>query len=374
MWVHTCPHCGYEQVLDYEKNIVCNNPKGIDEIGRIVQPGTFSFVCQKCGGILDRWYDGQWVAMAPSIGRAHGYQISQLDAVWVSADDLKRKELQAPSKQFFYNYVIGKPYEDSTSKFYDSDVLDHRRDYLPEQQKSRGRYDWISAGIDWGEHYHNIVIMGMLPNGNIDIIGLKSVRRSEGVNELERDLHQVMAYLDQFNPDLIVPDFGYNGNYNDKLSQAFGTDKVYSCIVKSAKSQNDYKAHFDLSNHRVTIDKLMQNVMMLNNMKRDSIGFYKKVDPALKLFMQHWSNVVIRTDIDDDAPDPDTIVKTITRKGGDHLAQSSVYAMVGMNHLVELIKQRKDSQLFTSSLSTYTKVPDSEKTDLQEELFNSSLM
>jgi len=224
------------------------------------------------------------------------------------------------------------------------------------------------------EHFHHVVIMGMLPNGNIDIIGLKAVRRSEGVNELERDLHQVMAYLDQFNPDLIVPDFGYNGNYNDKLSQAFGTDKVYSCIVKSAKSQNDYKAHFDLSNHRVTIDKLMQNVMMLNNMKRDSIGFYKKVDPALKLFMQHWSNVVIRTDIDDDAPDPDTIVKTITRKGGDHLAQSSVYAMVGMNHLVELIKQRKDSQLFTSSLSTYTKVPDSEKTDLHEELFNSSLM
>ena len=101
------------------------------------------------------------------------------------------------------------------------------------------------------------------------------------------------------------------------MSQAFGTDKVYSCIVKSAKSQNDYKAHFDLSNHRVTIDKLMQNVMMLNNMKRDSIGFYKKVDPELKLFMQHWSNVVIRTDIDDDAPDPDTIVKTITRKDGD---------------------------------------------------------
>lgn len=158
------------------------------------------------------------------------------------------------------------------------------------------------------------------------------------------------------------------------MSQAFGADKVYSCIVKSAKSQNDYKAHFDLNNHRVTIDKLMQNVMMLNNMKRDSIGFYKKVDPELKLFMQHWSNVVIRTDIDDDAPDPDTIVKTITRKGGDHLAQSSVYAMVGMNHLVQLIKQRKDSQLFTSSLSTYTKIPDSEKTDLQEELYNSSLM
>ena len=60
------------------------------------------------------------------------------------------------------------------------------------------------------EHFHHVVIMGMLPNGNIDIIGLKAVKRSEGVNELERDLHQVMAYLDQFNPDLIVPDFGLN--------------------------------------------------------------------------------------------------------------------------------------------------------------------
>lgn len=53
-WVHKCPHCGYKQVLDYEKNIKQVNPDGIDQEARVVQPGTFQFVCQKCGKPLDK--------------------------------------------------------------------------------------------------------------------------------------------------------------------------------------------------------------------------------------------------------------------------------------------------------------------------------
>lgn len=78
-WVHKCPHCGYEQVLDYEKNIKQVNPDGIDQEARVVQPGTFQFVCQKCGKNLDRWYDAHWVITKPGKGRRHGYAISQMD-------------------------------------------------------------------------------------------------------------------------------------------------------------------------------------------------------------------------------------------------------------------------------------------------------
>ena len=78
-WVHTCPHCGYEQVLDYAKNIKQVNEGGIDSDARVVQPGTFQFVCQKCGKPLDRWYDAKWVVTHPGKGRRHGYAISQMD-------------------------------------------------------------------------------------------------------------------------------------------------------------------------------------------------------------------------------------------------------------------------------------------------------
>ena len=82
-WVHTCPHCGFEQVLDYEKNVKQVNKDGIDTDARVVQPGTFQFVCQKCGKLLDRWYDARWVVTRPGSGRRHGYAISQMDRLCV---------------------------------------------------------------------------------------------------------------------------------------------------------------------------------------------------------------------------------------------------------------------------------------------------
>jgi len=105
-----------------------------------------------------------------------------------------------------------------------------------------------------------------------------------------------------------------NGNYVDKLTQRFGKQVVYGCIVKSAKSNGDPIAHFNETSSRVTIDKLTQNVMMMADMKRGDIHFYKNVDQDLKLFISHWMNVVIRTDEDEDTQE---LVKVIKRKGDD---------------------------------------------------------
>lgn len=55
--------------------------------------------------------NGEWVAKYPERtkdgGGIRGYSISQMNAVWITADDLKRKELATPSKQAFYNYMLG---------------------------------------------------------------------------------------------------------------------------------------------------------------------------------------------------------------------------------------------------------------------------
>lgn len=109
--MHKCDSCGFRQQLDYEKNIECLDEDGVDILAKTVREGTFRFICQKCGKALDRWYNGQWVSTYPERtadgGGTRGYLISQLNAVWISADELKRKELQAKSKQQFYNYVLG---------------------------------------------------------------------------------------------------------------------------------------------------------------------------------------------------------------------------------------------------------------------------
>ena len=71
-------------IYDYEKNIKQVSKDGIDTVGMVVRPGTFQFVCQKCGENLDRWYDARWVAMRPGKGRRHGYSISQMDKLLCS--------------------------------------------------------------------------------------------------------------------------------------------------------------------------------------------------------------------------------------------------------------------------------------------------
>lgn len=66
---HRCTHCNYLNEMSYEDydpdnleksgNILLVNPEGVDEMAKTVQEGAYQFVCQKCGKLLDRWYNGE---------------------------------------------------------------------------------------------------------------------------------------------------------------------------------------------------------------------------------------------------------------------------------------------------------------------------
>lgn len=76
--------------------------------------------------------------------------ISQMNAVWISADQLKTRELNSTSKQSFYNYILGHPYEDTKLAVKENDVygnLHDKREYLQDLDD----YRFISVGIDWGK-------------------------------------------------------------------------------------------------------------------------------------------------------------------------------------------------------------------------------
>ena len=68
----------------------------------------------------------------------------------MSADDLVRKELNAKSRQTFYNYVLGEPYQDLSCTIVPRDVVDMRRTYLPAAKYDSDGYEFAVAGIDWG--------------------------------------------------------------------------------------------------------------------------------------------------------------------------------------------------------------------------------
>lgn len=363
-WVYKCQHCGLVQQLDYDKNIKLINKGGIDLIGKVIDEGTYQYVCQKCGKPIDRWYSGFWDITAPRSGRAHGYEISQMDAVWISASQMKQKELEAPSKQFFFNYSLGRPYQDNSNTLFEQDITSHMDDSVVKSEL-RGDYRLITVGIDWGQHQHSVVVTGMKPNGRVDLIGLKRIDRSEGVDEIERDLYQIVNYIRPFEPDLILPDIGYNGNYNDRLTQIFGKEVVYGVKVRSAKSNGDYNAHFNDGVSTVTIDKLSQNLIAMNEIKAGDIHFYNQYDADLQLYAKHWGNVVIRQEESKDGKSVDTV---ITRKGGDHYSQSFVYSLVGMRHLIDQLReQQQSSPLMTAPLELSGTGYNPERTNLQEE-------
>ncbi|UPI12056.1 hypothetical protein [Bacillus phage SBSphiJ2] len=335
VYMHRCDHCGYRQKLDYEKNIECVDESGVDVLAKTVKDGTFRFICQKCGKTLDRWYNGEWVAeyheRTADGGGTRGYLITQMNAVFISADQLKRKELEAKSKQHFYNYVLGFPFQDVALAVQDDDVYSNIREDLPEPLMNRGNYRFISVGIDWG-NFHWVTIRGFRDNGMIDLIRVFSVERARGVANIEADLESIINQITPYQPNIICADIGDSGNYVDKLIAHFGAGVVYGVKVNpNPRSNGQIQPQWSEQRNMVTVDKLTQNKKHIADMKMGRLGFFRR-NRDLDLYLSHWKNVVIRDEEDEKT---EAIYQIITNKGDDHYAQSSVYSMVGMEHVLE---------------------------------------
>lgn len=348
-YLHKCERCNHYNQLSYEDydpssenaggNILNVNPDGIDYIAKTVVPGSYQFVCKKCGKPLDRWYNGQWVAKHPERVQGNngikGYMISQLNAVWISADDLKTKELNSTSKQAFYNYILGFPYEDVKFAVKDDDVyrnLNDRREYLQDRED----YKFVATGIDWGNR-HWLTTIGMRNNGQIDLIGLENVAKTGATDSMNigADLEQVKMYLAKVKPDIIIADIGDSGDKVAKLIEYYGNNKVFGCEYNSSpKSTGQLIPTWNEESHKVKVDKLMQNKRYISWLKEGVVTHPNMPnDRQLQAYLNHWKNVTIR-DVEDERTGE--FRQVIGRRGDDHYAQSSVYAMLGVERLREL--------------------------------------
>jgi hypothetical protein len=107
LWMVTCGSCRAQQTLTWPRSV--DAERGV-------------YVCKACGHTLsdDERRVGVWRATAQ--GKFSGYWVSQLMCPWITAakivDDFQHKDAQ-----YFWNYVLGLPYADSTSKLSEDDVL-----------------------------------------------------------------------------------------------------------------------------------------------------------------------------------------------------------------------------------------------------------
>lgn len=376
-YLHKCDRCNHWNKLSYDDydgnkvdaggNMLCVNPDGVDVLAKTVVPGSYQFVCQKCGKPLDRWYNGEWVAEFPTRtqgGRGtRGYMISQMNAVWVSADMLKEKELKALSKQAFYNYTLGYPYADMKLQVVPGDVERHTTDRLPTAKFNRGDYIAISVGIDWGNR-HWVSVKGLTHDGKIDLIRLFSVSKvgATDYKHVGADLDKIFLELAPYNPDIIVADVGDSGEKVSRMLHHYGEGRVFGCVYNSSpKSTGQLVPAWSENNHQVKVDKLMQNKRYITAMKDGKFGYYQFMDQDLQLYIHHWENVVIRDEEGDDGD----FYQVIGRRGDDHYAQASVYAMLGMERIMDAKFGKGNygfSHMYVNSLP--------EQTDIVKSLFD----
>lgn len=323
-YFHTCPHCGEKQHLTFDDNII-QVKDGLNLNTQEIEDGTFIVGCKKCKKELDRWKMGEWVPMYPSIKATRGYHISQLDATWISADDIMRRKLTYTSKQLFYNYVIGEPYAAEGLQITDADLIAAVR--LSKWQMSRNNnYVGVVAGIDWGEPSY-MVIIGLKANGAIDLMGLYSAQNDS--KKPLQDVSTFCAILRAYNPNLICCDAGYGSDKNAYGYTQFPASwySVYWTTNKGPQSRTRFMDNWNENSKEVSVDKTVRIQRVLHTFKNHLLGL-PPWDEKIETLCNHLKNTRIM-DMEDDG----VIYKKATRVGADHYVSATAYAMIGIDKL-----------------------------------------
>lgn len=330
-YMHKCEHCNHWQILNIEDNIIQVNPNGVNLVTEEVEDGTFKFVCAKCHRDLDRWYNGQWVAMYPDRKGIRGYHISQLNAVWISADDIMRRQFKYKSKQLYYNYVIGEPYAAEGLIVNDEDILASQRFENP--ILSRFGYSKVVVGIDWGLDNWALAI-GIKEDGTTDLLNTWSFKDNPSV-PLE-PVRNIAAAIAPYDPDLIIADYGYGADRNSLLMQIF-KGRVWACKYQTFKGGSQPINKWNESSRVVVVDKTLTVQRMLHTIKERGIGVWR-MDEQLALFTKHLKNVRIMDEEDDEG----NVYQIATRIGPDHLSSSLNYALIGKEKLKDPYQKQSD--------------------------------
>lgn len=324
-YIWTCEHCGTKQFLTFDDNVIQVDPHGVNMSTQEVADGTFIVGCKKCKQPINRMGVGEWVATHPSVKETRGYHISQLDAAWISADDIMRRRFNYSSKQLFFNYVIGEPFASEGIRIYEEDIRAAIR--LPREEVSRTlAYAAIVAGIDWGDTSY-MAVLGIKSNGAVDLLNLYSVQ-DDSKTPL-RSVSYFCAILRAYTPNLVVADAGYGADRNTYAYTQFPTS-WYACrwtTVKAAPTATRFIDQWNDSSREVTVDKTLAVQRVLHSFKGRLIGLFPW-NEKLATLTQHLKNTIIMDEEEDGI-----VYQRATRTGADHFCSAIAYGLIAVNKL-----------------------------------------
>jgi len=316
-WFIKCPHCKYEQHLNWDTE----NPRKMSiDIEKKV------FVCKKCKGIIDdkTRITGYWKAKYPE-RNISGYWIPLLIAPWISAADIVEK-YQDPktTKEFFYTKILGLPYADGTSKL----LLEHFKQNI--------------TGTHWAPPEDERIVIGIDTGLKIDYVmgnnkGLFYQGHCEDYDELDEQMKRwtrAIAIIDN-GGDLIG---------SRKFYQKW-TGRVFLCSLTGDRTTKELISWKTRDEHgAVTADRNRMIQYVIDHFRDKRIPVYGTENEWYEYWLD-WNNLSKMKVLD---PDTNQIrgYKWI-RSGRDHLALATVFWMVGMNRFSEIgaiIVQNEENQ------------------------------
>lgn len=271
---------------------------------------------------------GEWAAQRPSIRNVRGYHISQMDAAWISADHIMRRQFDFASKQVFYNYVLGEAYATEGILVTEADVQASIR--LPHEIGCRTNdYIAIVAGIDWGEISY-MTVLGMRANGAVDLLDIYTAEDSRTVPL--QSVTQFCAILRAYQPNVIVADAGFGADRNSYGYTQFPAS-WYAChwvTNKTANAKTRFMDQWNENAREVTVDKTLKIQRTLHAIKGHLIGMFP-MNEKLAMLIKHLKNTRIMDEEEDGI-----VYQRATRVGADHTVSALTYALIAIDKLTNM--------------------------------------
>lgn len=304
-WVITCPSCTQQQVLTWPASVSREKE---------------AFVCKSCDAILptEARINGFWHATAE--GEFHGYHISQL-ILWNkrAKDILRAYDDPLKTKQDFYNFTLGLPYEGGDDQITVEQVLDNCIEGTNSQE---GR---IIIGVDPGLPIHYVL---MNKEGIFYYGTCKTPDKGDPYDDIR-------FLLRQYPKSTVVSDQGGDLNPMRVLQQEF-PGRVFLAFYRKNRKTNDLVTWGEGKDYGiVTIDRNHYIQLIIGYLKEQGRIRLNGVQADWKEYADHFTNlyrekIVVKEQKDKDDRTLYGAEYVWKRRGPDHWAHATLYALVGM--------------------------------------------
>lgn len=327
-WFLKCSHCSEWQNLTYEENV--RQMSGSDDLMRFIlagevttlEPGTFEIVCRKCKKPLTRLEDGCWVAEYPSVTEVRGYHFSQLMAPWISANQIILSVQRYKLKSIWYNYVLGEPYKETGT------TLSIRSSgELP--QPTRGNYQTIAVGIDWGK-VNWAVVVGKNPSKPAQVL---TMFYTQDTKEPLGGVKELAERISVYNPDIIIADAGWGADRIEYLRQRFGK-KAWGCFY-AKRTLKTFNPEWNTNTGIVQISKIALIKFLKHLLDEGEVLNLNETTEQGRLIKKHIENTMIL-----ETEEEKGLVEEVVKSGDDHLLHCLAYAVLGLTQRT-VIQQAK---------------------------------